>query len=162
MVLLYLSQSRYSEASFRDRSHLLVGRVAEGETAGVPHQVPSTMRKPLHKVPAVFLVPTKRVNFDVFNSRRHEIYVVLMLGSYRRKIIESTAMLTRRASKFAYRVRSAKGDTLFSYLEGHIGMWLGLTLFSATDVVAGLYSAAAAFLQRSAGLTGGARGRTGK
>ncbi|XP_077535371.1 uncharacterized protein LOC144147174 [Haemaphysalis longicornis] len=63
----------------------------------------------------------------------HEIFVVLLLGSYRRKIVESTPMLT--------------GDTLFSYLEGHIGMWLGLTLLSVADVATGFYRGLAAFLR---------------
>ncbi|XP_037565494.2 uncharacterized protein LOC119445245 [Dermacentor silvarum] len=69
---------------------------------------------------------------DHKDAQPHEIYVVLLLGSYRRKIIESRPMLT--------------GDTLFSYLEGHIGMWLGLTLFSAAGLAAGLYRTAADFL----------------
>nr|XP_054917055.1 uncharacterized protein LOC129380278 [Dermacentor andersoni] len=66
---------------------------------------------------------------DYKDAQRHEIYVVLLLGSYQRKIIESRPMLT--------------GDTLFSYLEGHIGMWLGLTLSSGAGLAAGLYRAAA-------------------
>ncbi|XP_037512060.2 uncharacterized protein LOC119388686 [Rhipicephalus sanguineus] len=73
---------------------------------------------------------------DYKDAQPHEIYVVLLLGSYRRKIIESRPMLT--------------GDTLFSYLEGHIGMWLGLTLFSAAGLAAGLYRRAADFLPQSA------------
>ncbi|KAM7310210.1 hypothetical protein ISCGN_007139 [Ixodes scapularis] len=73
-----------------------------------------------------------------------EFRLTVSLGSHRRNIVRSDPMLTR--------------DTLFSYLEGHIGMWLGISLLSLVQLAAIFYNSCVQRRSSYAGLAATGQG----